>query len=506
MKKKHLVIFMALLLLILSACSSNKGASDSELNTQPVDESGEIVITGTDLGEKVISVAEIRQLDSVTRDVVSVDSGGNEDRYQVKGALFADILELFGKKQQDLNGVRLIAGDGYMIEVPAEILAAREIIFAYEIDGKPLEEKTKPIRVVIPEERAMYWIRNLVKVEILEAREKQALTKLFLLESFVSTLETQDYTYYDAVDQAVICSDLFTPEVLPEQADTVYLKSSDDFEKNEKFEVFTQGYLKITGADAPAFVAPDLPKGMHVKDILYLACGQVGYFSATEGVEYFTLSSFEDITGIGVSDLLDEVNMAAGSKYLFTATDGYSVEIDAADMEKGVIYLNNDEVTVAFDGLPKNTRVKGLLSIEVLGAETEAGMGEQTASWSITVEGLGEEAVTFTSADAAKLTMRQVTAVRAKKDGTQETQNWEGVSLKDVLDMLGAKEYQSVIVEAADGYAQEYTKEIVDRAETILGLKLEGQPLDEDSGPVQAVPAGEPGNMWIKNVAKLIVK
>ncbi|NLP37092.1 MAG: molybdopterin-dependent oxidoreductase [Firmicutes bacterium] len=502
MKKRFFVIFAMLLLLLLAACSGNKGTPDSDPGLQPGDDGEEIVITGKDLEEKVITVAEIRQLDSVTRDVVSVDSGGNEDKYQVKGALFADVLELIGKKQQDLNGIRLIAGDGYMIEVPQEILAAREIILAYEIDGKPLEDKTKPIRVVIPEERAMYWIRNLVKVEILEAREQQSLTKLFLLESAVSALETQDYTYYDAVDQAIICSDLSLPA-----AETVYLKSTDDFEKNEKFEVFAQGYLKISGAEAPAFVAPDLPKGMHVKDILYLTSEDVGYFSVTKGLEYFTSASFDDITGIAVSDLLNEVAMAAGSKYLFTATDGYSVEIEAADLEKGVIYVNNDEVTVAFEGLPKNTRVKGLLSIEVLGAGTvEAGVDEATVDWSITVEGIGENTVAFTSADAAKLSMRQVTAVLSKKDGTQETQNWEGVSLKDVLDMLGATDYQSVIVEAADGYAQEYSLELIGREETILGLKLAGQPLDENNGPVQAVPTGEPGNMWIKNVAKLIVK
>lgn len=506
MKKKFYLVFLMALLLILSACSGNKGASDSEPEAQPADESGEIVITGSDIGEKVITVAEIRQLESVTRDVVSVDSGGNEDRYQVKGALFADVLELIGKKQQELNGVRLIAGDGYMIEVPKEILAAREIIFAYEIDGQPLDEKTKPMRVVIPEERAMYWIRNLVKVEILEARAEQALTKLYLLESAVSSIKTQDYTYYDAVDQAVACSDLS----LPGKADTVFLKSVDGLEKNEKFEVFAQGYIKVTGEDAPAFVAPDLPKGMYVKDLLFLSAGDVGYFSVTEGLAYFTLNSFEDITGIGVSDLLDEVAMAAGSKYLFTATDGYSVEIDAVDMAKGVIYLQNDQVTVAFEGLPKNTRVKDLLSIEVLGAETDTAasgeVGEAIGEWSITVEGIGEETATFTSADAAKLTMRQVTAVRSKKDGTQETQNWEGVSLKDVLNLLGAKDYQSVLVEAADGYAQEYGKEIIEREETILGLKLDGRLLDEKDGPVQAVPAGEPGNMWIKNVAKLVVK
>jgi hypothetical protein len=32
-----------------------------------------------------------------------------------------------------------------------------------------------------------------------------------------------------------------------------------------------------------------------------------------------------------------EVNMSQSSKYLFTAIDGYAVEIEAADMEKGIL-------------------------------------------------------------------------------------------------------------------------------------------------------------------------
>jgi hypothetical protein len=131
---------------------------------------------------------------------------------------------------------------------------------------------------------------------------------------------------------------------------------------------------------------------------------------------------------------------------------------------------------------------------------------DESFSWSITVEGIDDGAVEFTNLDAAKLTTRKVEAVLTKKDGSEQKQNWEGVALKDVLESLGAKDYQSVIVEATDGYSQEYSLEIINREETLLGLKLNGEPLDEESGPVQAVPTGEPGNLWIKNVTRLIVR
>lgn len=197
--------------------------------------------------------------------------------------------------------MRFVAGDGYMIEVPHEILAARDIIFAYEIDGKPLAEKAKPIRAVLPEERAMYWVRNLKTVEILEDRPAQALDKLLFIESAAASLEQHDYAYYESLDKAVLGSDLFAGETLNGPVDTVRLKPGDGLEKNEKTEVFKQGYLKITGEEIPAFVSPDIPKGMHVKDILWLSCADVGYFSVEEGYSYFTSKQLEDKKGIAVA-------------------------------------------------------------------------------------------------------------------------------------------------------------------------------------------------------------
>ena len=151
-----------------------------------------------------------------------------------------------------------------------------------------------------------------------------------------------------------------------------------------------------------------------------------------------------------------------------------------------------------------------LLVVLLLSTALIACSGEKTTpaepEWSITIEGVKDEPITFTDLDAAKLTQRDVEAAKTKKDGTEVKENWQGVSLKDVLEAVGAKDYQSVTVEAADGYAKDYTLEIINREETILGFVRDGEKLDEEDGPVQMVPAGESGNMYIKNLAKIIVK
>lgn len=251
-----------------------------------------------------------------------------------------------------------------MMEVPKEVLEARDIILAYEINGEPLHEKTKPIRAIVPGERSMYWVRNLVKIEILEAATAEAVSKLMFLESVVSSMEEHDYTYYESIDKAVLCKKL----PLPEEDDTVYLKSSDGLDKNEKAEVFlNEGYIKITGEASPAYLSPNLPKGMHVKELLWVGKADVGILSVEQGLKYFTPVQKGEAEGILITDIFQEVDMADSEKYLFTAVDGYEVEISKDDLAKGVVFIKDSgEVTVMFDGLPKNTTVKGLVTITAL--------------------------------------------------------------------------------------------------------------------------------------------
>jgi hypothetical protein len=359
-KKNFFVLFLILLLLFTAACGNKQPApGGGEENPQ---EEEAIVISGSQLGEHKITVAELKEFTPVEKNVVSVNSAGNENEYSVKGALFADVLAELGLQQKELNALRFVAGDGYMMEVPKEVVAARDIILAYEIDGEPLQEKTKPVRAIVPEERSMYWVRNLVRIEILDAAEVKPLSKLMFLETVAAGMEQQDYTYYESTDRAVLCSEL----PLPEDGETVYLKARDGLDKNEKAEVFLQeGYIKVTGEAAPLYLSPNLPKGMHVKEMLWLAKAEVGLLSVEQGLQYFTVTEKAGEEGILLTDILAEVKMVESEQYLLTAADGYEVEINKADLAQGLVYVRDGgEVAVKFDGLPKNTSVKGLLAIE----------------------------------------------------------------------------------------------------------------------------------------------
>ena len=116
----------------------------------------------------------------------------------------------------------------------------------------------------------------------------------------------------------------------------------------------------------------------------------------------------------------------------------------------------------------------------------------------------GSSTVTLTEKELDKIEKVTIKATLQKKDGSTQEQEWVGLPLAKVLDAAGVKEYKTVTAAAADGYAKEYTPDMVKAVGTIVGYKLDGKTLDKD-GPLEVVLKDSPGNMWVKTLAKITV-
>lgn len=148
--------------------------------------------------------------------------------------------------------------------------------------------------------------------------------------------------------------------------------------------------------------------------------------------------------------------------------------------------------------------ILALTLIAFAGCKAEEKTTIQEASWTISIEGIADEAISFTDLDAEEIGTKEIKAVMKKKDGSEKEQTWKGYGLKEVLENLKAGEYSSVVVEAGDGYSKEITKDLVMGEETILGIMVDGETLKEDN-KVQLVINGKGSNWWIKGVAKIKV-
>lgn len=361
-KKRIVIISFAVMILMLMACGRETGIQPSN-----ADIPDKITISGLEDEVIEVSLDDIKELEKINQDVVSISSSGEENEMNVTGGLLEELLQKHGKTQKNLLGIRVVAIDGYSIEIPNEVLEHRDILLVYEIEGEPLFEDSQPIRVVVPDERAMYWVKSLDEIEILTNEEGQTdsefVNKITIFDSTLSNLEETDY---EGVDKAIKIEELLTNCASDDLDGKVFIKAADGLEKGEDNKIFRDAYIKTTGEDAPMILSPDMPKGMTVKNILWFSIGETSFISMDSALGNFDAIDSDGIKGIAIEDIFDDIKLLKGDTYTFTGIDGYSVDINVEDLNSGILYKMGDGKTVIqFPELEKSTTVKELLSIEV---------------------------------------------------------------------------------------------------------------------------------------------
>jgi hypothetical protein len=355
--RKNWLLFIMLVVIALSVAGCTQ-TSDDEAKVM-----GSFTISGVGEEHVMDVVQMVEQYEAVELDVTSVDSQGETNEYHVKGIRLADVLAGEGIGVQDYDSLRAVASDGYAIEVPKEIVAIRDIVLAYEINGEALPDDSKPIRLIVPEERSMYWVRNMTNLDLIQEMESAEISKVVFLDTALVNLTSEPYTYYDSEDMAVAMTELLDTYGTA-GAEDLHFMSADGLEKDETRENVELGYLKITGEERPLFLSPELPKGMHIKMVLSFSQPTISFYSLESGFSALEHRSIDKFEGIAMTDIIAGTGLVQADSYLLTSRDGYSISVDQAYLESGIIYFKDGTYRSVFPELEKATKVKEILSIE----------------------------------------------------------------------------------------------------------------------------------------------
>ena len=131
-------------------------------------------------------------------------------------------------------------------------------------------------------------------------------------------------------------------------------------------------------------------------------------------------------------------------------------------------------------------------------------------SFRLKISGRGSEPLELSLADLRAMPQRQATLPIACVEGWSASGTWRGVSLRELLDQAGVKDFD----EAEVGSLQEggsYRSSRVTSAQaadrdTLLALELNGEPLSIDHGfPVRLIGPGRPGVLQTKWVTEVKV-
>jgi DMSO/TMAO reductase YedYZ molybdopterin-dependent catalytic subunit len=529
-KKLKLLSIVFVLILAFAACTPNTG--DTNLPTEDNNEGTDtteysIEIQGIDSiegGMEMITAEEIKAMEAKTITTTNISSSGEVVETEIKGVEINNILSKYELKQNDFEGIRFFAGDGYSIVIPKTILDTKDVMLYWEADGEPLNEKFLPLRVAVPDERSMYWVGNVVGMELIKGTDSDTATgndsktmvakgKIVFLEAAISTLESEEYTYYEETDKAIKTLTLLeefgrTGVESDMPVSDIFMEAVDDFTKTEKMDIFLTGYIKFTGENSPLFLSPDLPKGMHVKNLLKIENTDTIFVSESQSFAKYadslvTILEDECVPLVKIEALtgLDE-----GMSYTLTAADGYSKTIDRETFLKGGIYArNNGGYGISFEGMDKKAKIKDILSIEVveMDKDMDDNLSEESgddAMMSDYVLAIKVNGTDFTT-EGTDIEFVTVNVEKMNKEGNLKAAEWSGYRVSDVLAANGVEGSTILTVTASDGYAIELDSETANLETTIFGFVQDGESIG-DSAP-RLVVNGEGNKMWISNIAEI---
>lgn len=364
--KTYLGVVMALILTMgLSACG--EGGSDLSAGELEAIDNTTITLHGLEDKDIEISVAQLKELDSETEKAEATRSNGDTVSVKATGPLLDTLLEEYGVDKSDFNTIRFYAADGYSIAMPSSFVEENDIIIAYYDKGKPFSEEDGPVRVIVPGQRAMYWVRMLTRIDFETEASAMAASELVFLDTALPQLQTETITRQGVSMTAVKNRDLIAAyaDADDNTVYNVYLKASDGLSKNETKANFIKSYLRVEGEGAPEFTGPELPDGMTVNGMVSVNYKDTAFLSLAQYLRSESAANVQD-GKIPFSDVIKFIGSMTSDTYRFIGLDGTEAEYSFDDLSGAYLQLDSSGNAVFHPGTEAGSPIEKILRIEAV--------------------------------------------------------------------------------------------------------------------------------------------
>jgi hypothetical protein len=358
-----LILTLLMVAFTFASCDSDESQHGAKVNSPSelayLDE--EITINGVSDEPIILTVSDLLDLESVKEKAEATRSNGDIVKITAVGPLLDTFLEKYGKSQTDFSAVRFYATDGYAIALPKEMLESRNVILAYMDGSYAFDEHSLPLRVVIPGERAMYWARNVNRIDFEAEGESSSTQKVVFLDAALPDLKGE----FSEEEGGDIVSTKILTDKYGIGAGSLTMSASDGLTKNETLENFLKGYIKYTGEKIPMFCSPDLPEGMNLETIVFIRTGNVLYYSLDQAKTILREATSSDgkVKGLGITEMMKGNSLEIASSYELTSRDGKTTSFFEHGLVGGVFVKDGDTWNFYAD---EDTQVKDVIMLEAV--------------------------------------------------------------------------------------------------------------------------------------------
>lgn len=313
-----------------------------------LNEEGTFVIRYGEGKELLITEEVLRSFETVSTDCILQKSTGTKIKMVAEGPLLETVLNKYGISLKDFKGIGITGRDGYYAMISQEILQGSRIILGYTFNGKPIPEEERPIRIVIPEEFGVYWVKMVSKIDLYDDISEKNIRSVKIFDALTREIKPYKYEYYGKKDDAIEVGKILAKLDTIDEKGFFTMVSSDGLMKNESIAMVKQRYyIKTTGEGAPMNVMPSFKLGMNVKNIAFFSTTTAAVIFPEEVAELVEEIELEGQSGMPLAAVLEQCGMKNAENKCFDliACNKESVRIMGEDLKQCILVSKDKRVS-----------------------------------------------------------------------------------------------------------------------------------------------------------------
>lgn len=309
-----------------------------------------------------VNMEELGEFEKVSVETILQRTTGVKIDIQAAGPLLKDVLEKNGIDLSNYEAIGITGRDNYYTMISKDILQNRDIILGIEFNGEEIVREEKPVRIVVPDEMGVYWVKMVNRIELYESISPKDIQSVYIFDTLVRDIEPYYYEYYGSKDKSYLIGKILNkfPYVDPNGFFTMV--GSDGLVKNETMSmVRDRYYLKVEGDNAPMNIGPAFKLGMNVKEMTHFSTTTDAVIFPNIMLKSFKENSTIKSNSLSIELVLDTVGMirTENDKLIIVDTNGEEYVLANDEIENS--YLETLESRT--DAIIGNERIEDVKKI-----------------------------------------------------------------------------------------------------------------------------------------------
>ncbi|HAE42287.1 MAG TPA: hypothetical protein DCG34_05125, partial [Clostridiales bacterium] len=309
-----------------------------------------------------INTDSIKEYEQLEADVTLINTTGTENSMRVKGPTLRHVLEREGLDLAAYEGIGITGRDGYYTMVDREKLINNDVILVWEVNGKPIRDEDKPMRIAMPNELGPYWVKMVSNIDLYKTISPKNIDKVHMFDALTRDIEPYYYEYYGSKDKSVEIGKILIKFDDIDDKGFFTMGASDGLVKNETISMVRQRYfIKIEGENAPMNIAPTFKLGMNVKLMTHFSTTKDAVVFPEQMKNIVKTQEIAGKTGLSVEDIILTVGMSWDEDTVFNVVSADNVQqyqMNSKNLDRyqliydsGNVDLYRDQSIVLYDVL-----------------------------------------------------------------------------------------------------------------------------------------------------------